>query len=47
MRLTNEIHFLPALGVDTNLDPTQRVGWETQAFYQINNSRACAAGCTY
>jgi iron complex outermembrane receptor protein len=25
-RLTNEIHFVPALGIDTNLDLTKRVG---------------------
>jgi len=47
MRLKNEIHFLPALGVDTNLDPTQRVGWETAAFYQINNSTRLRSGVTY
>src|SRR5689334_11365202 len=47
MRLKNEIHFLPAVGVDTNLDPTQRVGWETAAFYQINNSARVRGGATY
>lgn len=47
MRLKNEIHFLPALGVDTNLDPTQRVGWETAAFYQINNATRVRGGVTY
>ena len=47
MQLKNEIHFLPALGVDTNLDPTQRVGWETAAFYQINNSTRVRGGVTY
>jgi iron complex outermembrane receptor protein len=47
MRLTNEIHFLPAVGVDINLDPTQRVGWETQALYQINNSLRARGGVTY
>ena len=47
MRLNNEIHFLPALGVDTNLDPTQRVGWETSAFYQINNAVRVRGGVTY
>jgi iron complex outermembrane receptor protein len=47
MRLKNEIHFLPALGVDISLDPTQRVGWETAAFYQINNSTRLRGGVTY
>jgi iron complex outermembrane receptor protein len=47
MRLKNEVHFLPAIGVDTNLDPTQRVGWETAAFYQINNSTRVRGGVTY
>jgi len=47
MRLNNEIHFVPALGVDSNLDPTQRVGWETSAFYQISNAARARAGVTY
>jgi iron complex outermembrane receptor protein len=47
MRLNNEIHFLPAVGVDTNLDPTQRVGWETSALYQINNSVRVRGCVTY
>jgi iron complex outermembrane recepter protein len=47
MRLNNEIHFLPALGVDINLDPTQRVGWETAALYQINNVLRARGGVTY
>ena len=47
MRLTNEIHFLPAVGVDINLDPTQRVGWETSALYQINNAVRARGGVTY
>jgi iron complex outermembrane receptor protein len=47
MRLNNEIHFLPAVGVNINLDPTQRVGWETQALYQINNSLRARGGVTY
>jgi len=47
MRLKNEIHFLPALGVDINLDPTQRVGWETAAYYQINNAARLRGGVTY
>jgi len=47
MRLTNEIHFVPALGVNTNLDPTQRVGWETSALYQFSNTVRARAGLTY
>ncbi len=47
MRLKNEIHFLPALGIDTNLDPTQRVGWETSAQYQISNSVRLRGGAAY
>ena len=47
MRLNNEIHFLPAVGVDINLDPTQRIGWETQALYQINNVLRVRGGVTY
>jgi len=47
MQLNDEIHFLPALGVDTNLDPTQRVGWETAAYYQINNAARVRGGVTY
>jgi iron complex outermembrane receptor protein len=47
MRLNNEIHFLPAIGVDNNLDPTQRVGWETSASYQISNAARLRGGVTY
>jgi iron complex outermembrane recepter protein len=47
MRLNNEIHFLPAVGVNINLDPTQRIGWETSAVYQINNSLRARGGVTY
>ncbi|MGC2827141.1 MAG: TonB-dependent receptor [Pseudolabrys sp.] len=47
MRLDNEIHFLPAIGVDTNLDPTQRVGWETSASYQISSAVRLRGGVTY
>ncbi len=47
MRLNNEIHFLPAVGVDINLDPTQRIGWETSALYQINDAVRVRGGLTY
>ncbi len=47
MRLKNEIHFLPALGVDTNLDPTERRGWETIASYQLSDSVRLRGGVAY
>lgn len=47
MRLDNEIHFIPALGVDTNLDPTQRWGWETTALYQFNGDVRLKGGLAY
>lgn len=47
MRLNNEIHFLPALGIDTNLDPTQRLGWETSALYRINDAVRVRGGVAY
>jgi len=47
MRLNNEIHFVPALGIDTNLDPTQRIGWETSALYRITNEVRARGGVTY
>jgi iron complex outermembrane receptor protein len=47
MRLKNEIHFVPALGVDTNLDPTQRWGSETTASYQLNEAWRLRGGVAY
>jgi len=47
MRLKNEIHFLPALGVDTNLDPTERWGWETSAFYRLSDTVRLRGGVAY
>ncbi len=47
MKLKNEIHFLPALGVDTNLDPTQRKGWELNTIYQVNDSVRLRGGAAY
>jgi iron complex outermembrane receptor protein len=47
MRLKNEIHFLPALGVDTNLDPTERRGWESSASYQLSDSVRLRGGVAY
>ena len=37
MWLDNEIHFIPALQQDINLDPTLRIGWENAAQYQLTN----------
>jgi iron complex outermembrane receptor protein len=47
MRLRNEIHYVPALGVNTNLDPTERRGWETSASYQANESVRLRGGVAY
>jgi iron complex outermembrane receptor protein len=47
MKLKNEIHFLPAVGVDTNLDPTQRRGWETNALYQLSDAVRLRGGAAY
>jgi iron complex outermembrane receptor protein len=47
MKLNNEIHFLPAIGVDTNLDPTQRKGWELNMIYQLNDSVRLRGGAAY
>jgi iron complex outermembrane receptor protein len=47
MRLRNEIHFLPAIGVDTNLDPTERKGWEASAAYQVADDVRLRGGVAY
>jgi len=47
MRLKNEIHFVPFLGVNTNLDPTERRGWETSASYQASDSVRLRGGVAY
>jgi iron complex outermembrane receptor protein len=47
MRLRNEIHFVPFLGVNTNLDPTERIGWETSARYQASDSVQLRGGVAY
>jgi iron complex outermembrane recepter protein len=48
MELENEIHFIPALMVDVNLDPTKRTGWETSASYQLTDDLRLRGGsaCT-
>jgi iron complex outermembrane receptor protein len=45
--LNNEIHFVPALGQDTNLDPTRRTGWETSARYRVSDTVRLSAGLAY
>jgi iron complex outermembrane receptor protein len=47
MELTNEIHFIPALFLDVNLDPTQRVGWENSASYQLTDDVRLHGGFAY
>jgi len=47
MELNNEIHYLPALGQDINLDPTQRLGWETSARYQVTDDVRLRGGVAY
>jgi iron complex outermembrane receptor protein len=47
MELNNEIHFIPALFANVNLDPTQRIGWENSATYQLSNDVRLRAGVAY
>ena len=47
MKLNNEIHFIPAFGQDVNLDPTQRIGWETSAAYQLTDDVRLRGGVAY
>jgi iron complex outermembrane recepter protein len=47
MNLNDEIHFIPALQQDINLDPTRRVGWETTASYQLTNDVRLRGGLAY
>ena len=47
MELNNEIHFIPALFVDVNLDPTQRLGWENSATYQLTDDVRLRGGFAY
>src|SRR4029078_9617860 len=44
MELTNEIHFIPAPFANVNLDPTQRIGWENSATYQLSDDVRLRAG---
>jgi iron complex outermembrane recepter protein len=47
MDLQNEIHFIPALQQDVNLDPTRRTGWETSASYQATDDVRLRGGLAY
>src|SRR3954471_11990638 len=47
MDLENEIHFIPALFFNVNLDPTRRYGSETSASLRINDSVAFRGGLAY
>ena len=47
MRLSNEVHFLPALQQDVNLDPTKRTGWENMAVYQVTDDIRLRGGAAY
>ena len=47
MELNNEIHFIPALFLDVNLDPTQRLGWENSATYQLTDDVRLHGGFAY
>lgn len=47
MHLNDEIHFIPALQQDVNLDPTQRLGWETTATYQVSDDLRLRGGLAY
>jgi iron complex outermembrane receptor protein len=47
MVLNNEIHFIPALQQDINLDPTRRTGWESTAIYQATDNVRLRGGAAY
>jgi iron complex outermembrane receptor protein len=47
MDLENEIHFLPALFYNVNLDPTRRYGSETSASLRISDSLLLRGGVAY
>jgi iron complex outermembrane receptor protein len=47
MRLTNELHFSPVTFANTNLDPTQRRGWETIATWRVTDSLRLKGNLTY
>jgi iron complex outermembrane recepter protein len=47
MDLENEIHFIPALFFNTNLDPTRRTGMETAASYRLSDSLLLRGGFAF
>jgi iron complex outermembrane recepter protein len=47
MDLENEIHFIPALFYNVNLDPTRRYGSETSATLRVSDSVLLRAGAAY
>jgi iron complex outermembrane receptor protein len=38
MNLTDELHYSPITGANTNLDPTRRHGWETTATWALSET---------
>jgi iron complex outermembrane receptor protein len=47
MDLENEIHFIPALFYNVNLDPTRRYGSETSASLRVSDSVMLRGGVAY
>lgn len=47
MELENEIHFIPALFYNVNLDPTRRYGSETSASLRVSDSVLLRGGMAY
>ena len=47
MDLENEIHFIPALFYNVNLDPTRRYGSETSASLRVSDSVTLRSGMAY
>jgi iron complex outermembrane receptor protein len=47
MDLQNEIHFLPALFYNVNLDPTRRYGSETSASLKVSDTVTLRGGMAY
>jgi iron complex outermembrane receptor protein len=47
MDLENEIHFIPALFYNVNLDPTRRYGSETSASLRVSDTVLLRGGIAY
>jgi iron complex outermembrane receptor protein len=47
MDIENEIHFIPALFFNVNLDPTRRYGSETSASLRVSDSLLLRGGAAY